>query len=268
MQSKKVTFDKEETIIPPHVTSVKILDNHKKLSFLNKSEPNPTTQQIIQSAEEYSSQGVKHSSAHSPEHLLWDESRALQDLQALKEEAEKKISDPSLRNKLIEEMVKLTKQLKMEGKFPDKNSLKKGKKRSKGSIDEDNVVSGKRKSKKKTPIPNSPPPKKDTSPTATHLPSKKRKRHRKWNKKKLVKGMRVSVPTKIFDGDTPGSWSSGKPRLTYGIISKVEKGRQVEILWDGESKLDPAYFPYYVDVTPAPHKVDIDTIMSVLELGR
>jgi hypothetical protein len=42
----------------------------------------------------------------------------------------------------------------------------------------------------------------------------------------------------------------------------------VKILWDGESKLDPAYFPCYVDVTPAPHKVDIDTIMSVLELGR
>jgi len=37
VQSKKVTFDKEETIIPPHVTSVKILDNHKKLSFINKS---------------------------------------------------------------------------------------------------------------------------------------------------------------------------------------------------------------------------------------
>ena len=94
-----------ETIIPPHVLSVKTLDDHKKLSFINKSEPNPTTQQVIQSAEEYSSQGVKHSSVHSPEHLLWDESRALHDLQALKEEAEKKISDPSLRYKIIETMV-------------------------------------------------------------------------------------------------------------------------------------------------------------------
>ena len=267
VQSKKVEFDDVETIIPPHVLSVKTLDDHKKLSFINKSEPNPTTQQVIQSAEEYSSQGVKHSSVHSPEHLLWDESRALHDLQALKEEAEKKISDPSLRYKIIETMVKLTKQLKMEGKFPDKNSLKKGKKKAKDRIDEINVVTGKRKSKNKTPIPNTTPLKKTTTSATTSLSAKKRKHRRKWNKKKLVKGMRVSVPTKIFDGDIPGSWSSGKPRLTYGIISKVEEGRQVEVLWDGESKLDPAYFPYYVDVTPAPHKVDIDAIMSMLELG-
>ena len=250
MQSKKVKFDDVETIIPPHVLSVKILDDHKKLSFINNSEPNPTTQQVIQSAEEYSSQGVKHSSVHSPEHLLWDESRALHDLQALKEEAEKKISDPSLRYKIIETMVKLTKQLKMEGKFPDKNSLKKGKKKAKDRIDEVNVVTGKRKSKNKTPIPDTTPPKKTTTSATTSLSAKKRKHRRKWNKKKLVKGMRVSVPTKIFDGDIPGSWSSGKPRLTYGCISKVEEGKQVEVLWDGESKLDPAYFPYYVDVTP------------------
>lgn len=267
VQSKKVEFDDVETIIPPHVLSVKTLDDHKKLSFINKSEPNPTTQQVIQSAEEYSSQGVKHNSVHSPEHLLWDESRALNDLQALKEEAEKKISDPSLRYKMIETIVKLTKQLKMEGKFPDKNSLKKGKKMAKDRIEEINVVTGKRKSKKKTPIPNSTPMKKTTTSATTSLSAKKRKHRRKWNKKKLVKGMRVSVPTKIFDGDIPGSWSSGKPRLTYGIISKVEEGRQVEVLWDGDSKLDPAYFPYYVDVTPAPYKVDIDAIMSMLELG-
>ena len=135
VQNREVTFDNVETIIPPHVVSVKILDDHKKLNFINDSEPNPTTPQIIQSAEEYSSQGVKHSSVHSPEHKLWDESRALNDLQALKEEAEKKISDPSLRYKIIETMVKLTKELKLEGKFPDKNALKKGKKRAKDRID-------------------------------------------------------------------------------------------------------------------------------------
>ena len=155
----------------------------------------------------------------------------------------------------------------MEGKFPDKNSLKKGKKMANDRIEEINIVTGKRKSKKKTPIPNSTPMKKTTTSATTSLSAKKRKHRRKWNKKKLVKGMRVSVPTKIFDGDIPGSWSSGKPRLTYGIISKVEEGRQVEVLWDGDSKLDPAYFPYYVDVTPAPYKVDIDVIMSMLELG-
>ena len=268
VQNKKVTFDNVETIIPPHVLSVKILDDHKKLSFINNSEPNPTTPQIIQSAEEYSSQGVKHSSSvHTPEHKLWDESRALHELEILKEEAKKKISDPSLRYKIIETMVKLTKQLKREGKYPDKNALKKGKKRAKDRINDINLVAGKRKQKKKKPIPNSTQPLKTTSSSTAPLSAKNRKRRRQWNKKKLEKGMRVSVPTKIFDGDIPGSWSSGKPRLTFGIIRKVEEGKQVEILWDGESKLDPAYFPHYVDVTPAPHKVDIDAIMSVLELG-
>jgi hypothetical protein len=170
--------DNEESIVPSHVTSVKILDDHKKLSFINNSEPNPTTPQIIQSAEEHSSQGVKHSSVHSPEHLLWDESRARHGLQALKEEAEKKMSDPSLRHKIIETMVKLTKQLKMEGKFPDKNSLRKGKKRAKDRIDEINVVTGKRKLKKKTPIPNSTPLKETTTSATRHLSAKKRKRRR------------------------------------------------------------------------------------------
>jgi hypothetical protein len=178
-----------------------------------------------------------------------------------------KISDPSLRHKIIETMVKLTNQLKMEGKFPDRNSLKKGKKRAKDRIDEINAVTGKRKSKKKTPIPNSTPLKETTTSATRNLSAKTRKRRRQWNKKKLVKGMRVSAPTKAFDGDIPGSWSSGKPRLTCGIISEVEEGRQVKILWDGESKLDPAYFPHCVDVIPAPHKVDVEAIMSTLELG-
>jgi hypothetical protein len=72
--------DNEESIVPSHATSVKILDDHKKLPFINNSEPNPTTPQTIQSAEECSSQGVKHSSAHSPEHKPWYGSRALNDM--------------------------------------------------------------------------------------------------------------------------------------------------------------------------------------------
>jgi hypothetical protein len=91
--NEKTDNDNGESIIPSHVTSVKILDDHKKLSFINNSEPNPTTSQIIQSAEGHSSQGVKHSSVHSPEHKLWDDSRALHDLQALMEEAVKE-EDP------------------------------------------------------------------------------------------------------------------------------------------------------------------------------
>jgi hypothetical protein len=62
------------------------------------------------------------------------------------------MSDPSLRHEMVEEMVKLTKELKMEGKFPDKSALKKGKKRAKDRIDEINVVTGKKKLKNKTPI--------------------------------------------------------------------------------------------------------------------
>ena len=259
--------DNDEHTVPSHPPSVKSLDNHQKLSYLNNPEPNPTTREIVKSAEQCSSQGVNHSSVHVPEHLQWDESRALNDLEALKAEAEKKIGNPSLRSQIVENIVKLTKQLEMEGKYPAKNALKRGKKRSKDRIDQANVVTVKRKSKKKTPIQETTPQKKHEKSASTPTSSKKRKRRRIWNKKKLVKGVRVSVPTKIFDGDTPGSWSTGKPRLTYGIIHKVEEGRQVEILWDGESKLDPAYFPYYVDVTPAPYKVDIDTVMSILELG-
>jgi hypothetical protein len=43
------------------------------------------------------------------------------------------------------------------------------------------------------------------------------------SKRFLQVGMRISIPTTAFDGDSKGSWSSGKPERTFGIIKSINK---------------------------------------------
>ena len=55
----------------------------------------------------------------------------------------------------------------------------------------------------------------------------------------LKKGMRVSIPTTAFDGNVPGSWSKGKPPLTFGHLLGWRKNRRATVLWEGQKKVNP-----------------------------
>ena len=78
--------------------------------------------------------------------------------------------------------------------------------------------------------------------------------------------MRVSIPTIAFDGDVPGSWSNGKPALTFGHLLGWKKNRRATVLWEGQKKVNPKENPMLHELTHAPLKTSIDSIMISLEI--
>ena len=79
--------------------------------------------------------------------------------------------------------------------------------------------------------------------------------------------MRVSIKTKAFDGDEPGSWSRGKPEYTFGeIVDFLDKGR-VAVWWKGDKKVNPEMNPLLKQLRHAPKKTSIASVMMALEVG-
>jgi hypothetical protein len=83
----------------------------------------------------------------------------------------------------------------------------------------------------------------------------------------LQVGMRISIPTTAFDGDSKGSWSSGKPERTFGIIKSINKNGTAGVLWDGDKKVNSKMNPLLSDLTFAPIKTSVASIMQALEIG-
>ena len=91
-----------------------------------------------------------------------------------------------------------------------KGQLSVGKKRAANTINKDNIVQGKRKVAK----------------TTETLSTKKK------TKRKLKRGDRVSVPSSVFDGNVPGSYSSTHPERFFGHVSKIETSGLVTVRWE------------------------------------
>ena len=79
--------------------------------------------------------------------------------------------------------------------------------------------------------------------------------------------MRVSIPTSALDGNVPGSWSYGKPALTFGHLIGWKNNRRATVLWEGQKKVNPNENRMLHELTHAPLKLSIDSIMLALEIG-
>ena len=189
--------------VPDHVLSVKDLHNNLLNSNVSSPVENVSQCSVSQSAAEYTNQGEGN---HIPEHVSIDVDRTLQQLK----ESALNIEESSLRDKVITALDSVVSSKSND--FPSKNCLRKGKRTPFDSLSLDNIVSSKR-SRITGPVIEeveeiqSSPSKSNPLEKLTHL----------------KKGMRVSIPTTAFDGNVPGSWSSGKPALTFGHLLGWEK---------------------------------------------
>ena len=142
-------------------------------------------------------------------------------------------------------------------KYPAKNRLKVGKRKQSDKLDKGNVIVNKRNKVVRQNTPTSVP---------TKVQSKK-----KLLARNLKRGMRVSIKTADFDGNVPGSWSKGKPMLTFGKLLGWRKDGSANVLWDGDKKVDIRFNPLLKQLSRAPvkdrFKSTIMAIMMALEVG-
>ena len=121
------------------------------------------------------------------------------------------IEKMNMRETILKKLESLTEEMNGGVK---KGQLKVGKKKkSKGTISTDNIISGKRKVETSNP-------------------------EETGHKHKLMRGDRVSIPSTAFDGDDPGSYSSSHPDRCFGHVLKRENKFLVTVKWEEGGKGD------------------------------
>ena len=160
-----------------------------------------------------------------PEHSSYEGNLA-EGILALKQKAESTINDPNTRKKIIDSIENL---LDVLSHVVPRNQLKKGKS-VKFNIDVANVLEGKRVKRKKA---ESVAAKKRTRDKhaddgAESEPIKKKQKEKNLLPKfGLKRGDAVSVSSKVFDGDNPGSYSKLHPERQLGSVVRVWAGRKI-----------------------------------------
>jgi hypothetical protein len=241
--------DGTDTSPPTHVTSIKSLHSQTLNSELNEPETNVTASKSTRSAEQYGSRGE---GMHLPEHMALQKTSTLSDLEAMRVKTLNMQSSP-IRKILLQAIDKASKQF--SSTFPARGKLKLGKRKG-NTLNKDSPAHAKRISKRVV----SDPELETKSVSRRPARPKKKKTH-------LKVGMRVSIDTTAFDGDVVGSWSHGRPSKTYGIFLGPRKNGLATVLWDNEKSVDLSMCPRIVDLTHAPSKTSILSLMIMLEIG-
>jgi hypothetical protein len=238
--------DDTDTSPPTHVTSIKSLHSQTLNRELNEPEINVTASQTTRSAEQYGSRGE---GIHLPEHSALQKTSTLSDLEALRVNTLKMKLSP-IRKILLQAINKAS--THVSDTFPARGKLKSGKRKG-TTLNKDTPSSAKRISK--SVVSDSKSEMKSVTPRP-----KKKKTH-------LKVGMRVSIPTTAFDGDVVGSWSHGRPPKTFGIFLGPRKNGLAMVLWDNDKSVDLSMCPRIVDLTHAPSKTSVISMMLMLEIG-
>ena len=176
-----------------------------------------------------------------PEHLSYSSRDQLSnDIRALQEKAKSTISEPSIREKIINGLRKAHEANNGEH---DSGVLRRGKEEalqragrrasSRMEVGSSNVISGKRTRSGESP----PVSKKAKSDLPNKMDANGRKKV-KSNGLKIGVGDLVSASPNIFDGTVPGSFSSANPERQYGVVTKVwskkkKRERIVQVKWAG-----------------------------------
>jgi hypothetical protein len=211
----------KDSVTPTHIQSTKSIYSHT-IPVPNTSGPihlrAPT--KLDDSAQSQSpSQGE---GVVSPEHLAYTNDLAT-GLKDLKQRVEKQVEDPGIRKKIIDSLTKASESV---ANVIEQGQLKVGK-GEKNKISTSNVVLGKRTRSKVDGLNESEKPSKECE----------RKRQKIYDKIKFQPGDAVSVSSKIFDGDSPGSYSKVNPDRQKGTIIKIFKKKRVaQVEWIDGSK--------------------------------
>jgi hypothetical protein len=146
----------------------------------------------------------------------------------MRKRAEAEIADPGIRQKVIASL-KHAKDSMM--KVIKRGQLKKGKRFDKSNVNDANVVAGKR-----SRIEN-----RDRSTNNDGIDkSLLNKKMKRLSKSIGIKvGDIITADSKLFDGDSPGSYSSENPELQIGSIVKTWKSKGVaQVKWlDGRNRI-------------------------------
>ena len=228
---------------PTHVQSIKSVSAH------NTPAPNTTgplsmrpSTRLDESADTQSpSQGE---GSIVPEHLSYSDDLAA-GIEALKKKAQKTISDPGIRRRVIDSINNLQDASSL---VVPKGQLKRGK-NVKLKIDVANIVQGKRK-------------RADSNQVAKEMPPKKKVKEKSMRAKFGIKpGDVVSVTPEAFDGKTPGSYSKNNPERCFGIVKKVwTKKRLALVEYDDGSK----YLHKYEQLRIEKVKVDAAFMVTIM----
>ena len=205
----ETTMEKER---PYHVQSIKSVSSH--------SIPPPnTTGPLSLRAPTALDVSAETQSPNSGEGLVVPEhAEYTSDLQngisEMKERAEREISNPGIRQRVIQSLKEARESFE---KVAKKRSLKKGKRSDKSNVNLNNVVNEKRsRNNKRVRI-------KDVKELESNI-VKRIKKKVKDRKIKLIAfsvGDIVTADPKLFDGDKPGSYSRDNPELQVGEVIKV-----------------------------------------------
>lgn len=244
---------------PRTVQSVKSLRSHKLLPSLAgetlKDKETPAIQQSAVDAGESVDQGE---GVYAPEHSRYDTDRLLRRLGELKKAATSTATSDTHRTKIIKAIKEVRRAVTNDEMQP--GHLKKGKGKKRSGIDESNIVEGKRALKKSRTSPvdaihesaleaATHPDGKSASANGGALlnsgPNLDRSLLVGKPCRRLIKGDVVSIETKMFHGDVPGSywfWKSQsrawKPfwqfwetllNLKVGLVIRVAHGLQTSL---------------------------------------
>ena len=168
-------------------------------------------------------------------------------------------SDVDQLSKLIEEDVSngmsmrdsLIKAIRRTSQVKHQNDLAKGKSKMKSNgISEKNIIESKRSKQKvqkyvRFNVPKELSDGETTQVITTTSPSSTSKsRGSSTSKERIGKGKRVakvgdlvSIPSKLFDGDVPGSYSDSHPENVFGTVTSISSNGIANVIWieDGSS---------------------------------
>jgi hypothetical protein len=242
------TFTDEEknNIKPQHVQSIRSVSAH------HVPVPNTTAPQKMRSPTNLDAAADTQSPSLGeglvvPEHSSYAGDLA-DGILALKEKAEKTISDPGIRKRVIDSIIDLE---EASANVIPRNQLKKGK-NVKFKIDTSNIVQGSRK-------------RKSIDDGTEAKPIKEQKKARKVSKKTMLKkGDAISVSSKLFDGNEPGSFSATNRERQFGTVLRVWPAKKLlQIEWlDGSKNIVKLE-----DVRTEKVKVDAAMMVTVMMLS-
>jgi hypothetical protein len=220
----KHTDEEAEHVRKAHVQSIKSVSSH------SIPLPNTTAYQsmrpptILDASADTQSPSLGEGLV-VPEHSSYSGDLA-EGILALKQRAENTIRDPTVRRKVVDSITNL---LDSSTNVVPRNQLKKGK-RSKTNVNVSNVVEGKRvrlKSNDKMVSEKRARTEQDDDVAVVEPPKKKVKKKTLLPKYGLKRGDAVSISSKVFDGDNPGSYSKSHPERQLGTVARVWAGRKL-----------------------------------------
>jgi hypothetical protein len=246
--------DAESSINPDSEAPSELVEFHAKNGFVN--ERTPTDKNMVQSIKTLRDHRLKPIGTSESKSTALEESAMFGNVDEVREGLfidTVVFSDVDQLTKLIEEDVSngmsmrdsIIKAIRKTSQVKHGGDLAKGKaKREKSGLSEDNIIDSKRNRQKVRKYVRLPTHHDDIGPSINDPALKPQSRGSSKMETRIGKGKRVakvgdliSVSSKLFDGDQPGSYSSEHPDRVFGTVTSISSNGIAKITWieDGSS---------------------------------